>query len=200
MLKLKSTRTLALVALLSTLASSAAATPVVVSFSTTGLGPLAFGGDTFSMTGASGTLGLDTVLPTSNTVNTALWNVGDSGSFTGTQNLTLSYFLTFDGVTHLLSQSATWSITPSIDTFTAVAGSAPVLFDTPSGDWFVALNAFSFSATSFGLRTQSVSARFTPTVVPEPTSLALLGIGVLGLLAKHRHRKRADPAPGRALL
>jgi hypothetical protein len=94
MLKLKSTRTLALVALLSTLASSAAATPVVVSFSTTGLGPLTFGGDTFSMTGASGTLGLDTVLPTSNTVNTALWNVGDSGFFSGTQNLTLSYFMT----------------------------------------------------------------------------------------------------------
>ena len=197
----KSTRTFALVALLSTLACSAAATPIVVSYSTTSLGPLVFGADTFSMTGASGTLGLDTVLPTSNIVNTALWNVGDSGFFSGTQNISLSYSLTLDGVAHLLSQSATWSISSSIDTFIAVAGSAPVLFDTPSGDWFVVLNPFSFSATTLGLRTQSVSATFTPTVVPEPTSLLLLGTGgALGLLAKRRHRKRADPVPDGTLL
>jgi hypothetical protein len=183
---LKRISTPALVALLSTFASTAAASPIVVSFSTTSLGPLIFAGDTFSMTGLSGLLSLDTAVQTNRTVNTALFNVGDSGIFTGSQNLTLSYSLTLAGVTHALSQSATWSISPVVDTFMAVAGSAPVVFDTPSGDWSVVLNPFSFSATTTGLRTQSVSATFS--VVPEPTSLLLLGSGALGLFARRRRR------------
>jgi hypothetical protein len=152
---------------------SASATAIPVSYSTTGVGPIAFQADTFSLSGQSGSLTLDTTSLTTADINSATFFTGDSGAFAGSKTFDLTYDLTLDGVTNALVQSATWTITPSQDTFVTVAASAPVQFVTGAGNWDVTLNAYSFSSTAVGLsQTQQTSANFAS--VPEPSSLLLL--------------------------
>jgi PEP-CTERM motif len=174
-------------------APQANATPITVSFSSTGLGPLTFHADKFSLSGESaGTLTLDSVLSVSQIVNKATFTVGFGAS--GTENLTLSYFLTVDGVTHTVSQSATWLITDPGDDFITLAASAPVLFVTGAGSWEVTLDAYAFPITASGTSTLPTPATFTPTPftsTPEPASIMLFGTGLIaigGLIRNGRKR------------
>jgi hypothetical protein len=165
------------------------ATPTTVSFSSTALGPLTFHADTFSLSGEPvGTLTLDSVSSVSQGVNTATFTVGFGPS--GTENLTLSYGLTVDGVTHTVSQSATWMITAPGDNFVTVAASAPVLFVTGAGNWEVTLDSYAFPITASGASMLSTPATFTPT--PEPASIMLFGTGLLavgGIIRNGRKKK-----------
>ena len=175
---------LVLVASVCTLTSLAAA--ATVSYSPAPYGPQAYQADAFSLTGQSGTVSLSSTSTTTADINTANFTVGDSGSFSGSQPLTISYGLTLDGVTHTLTQQATWTITPSQDTFVTVASSAPVLFVTPSGNWNVALDGYSIPANAMTTFTASTPADFTPT--PEPGTLLMLGSGVIGLAGVARRK------------
>jgi hypothetical protein len=182
------TRLLILVGLCSGYVSTAAAAPISVPFSTTSLPAVQFHGDSFSLSGLSGQLNLDTRLQTSNDVNSAIFDVDYShGVGFASRILTLTYALTLAGVTHSLSQEATWVISSSVDTFDVLT-SSPVRFNTPSGNWNVVLNPFSFRATAIGSQTESVSATFTP--VPEPALTLLFFAGGLGLLARRRRDVR----------
>jgi|SRR5215469_16470047 len=105
--------------------------------------------------------------------------------------LSLTYNLTLDGVTQALTQMATWTITPSFDSFVTVAGSAPVLFKTAAGSWNVTLNAYSFPGQFFGTQIQATSANFAP--ISEPATLALFGAGLLTLGGLLRKRVRVHP-------
>jgi len=158
-----------------------------VSYSSTNVGPFSFQADTFSLTGQSGVLTLDSSVLTTAAINTAVFFTGDSGNFSGTESGTLVYSLTLDGVTQLVGQMATWTITPSQDTFVSVGASSPVLFNTAQGSWLVTLDGYSLSSTSIGLtQTTATSADFVP--VPEPGTLALLGSGLLLVAGKLRRK------------
>ena len=158
-----------------------------VSYSSTNVGPFSFQADTFSLTGQSGVLTLDSSVLTTAAINTAVFFTGDSGNFSGTESGTLVYSLTLDGVTQLVGQMATWTITPSQDTFVSVGASSPVLFNTAQGSWLVTLDGYSLSSTTIGLtQTTATSADFVP--VPEPGTLALLGSGLLLVAGKLRRK------------
>ena len=162
--------------------SQAHANSVTLGYSTIGIAPLSFQADTFSLSGQSGLLTLDTASTTTQDINSAAFHNGDSGSFNGSEPLTLTYDLTLDGVTEALTQTATWTITLSKDTFITVAASSPVLFTTSLGTWDVTLDAYSFvgiPGTIGTTRTEATSADFT--AVPEPSTMALLAAGLLGL-------------------
>lgn len=122
------------------------------------VGPLTFQADTLSMSGQTGTLTLDSSGTTTNAINVATLNVGNSGLFNGSQNISLDFDLTLDGVVHQLQQQASWTISPSQDSVLAFDASGPVLFETSLGNWLVTLKAFSIIATNVGVNTSSVSA------------------------------------------
>jgi hypothetical protein len=176
--------------------SQAQASPTAVTYSTGGLTDR-FASDTFSLIGVpSGSITLDTVISTTVGINTAKFVVGDSGSFSGSEPVGLSYDLDLDGVTEILSQSATWTITPGGDSFVTVAASAPVLFVTSAGSWYVSLDAYSFGLKGIGSYTQPTMATFAPT--PEPASMLLFGTGSLlmgGMFRAGARRKRRSSNP-----
>jgi hypothetical protein len=61
--------------------------------------------------------------------------------------------------------------------------------NAPAAD--VGLNTFFLTGASHPIRDSSLSVVVTPSSVPEPASLALLGIGITGFLAVRRFLKRA---------
>src|SRR5262249_25150255 len=136
---------------------------VNVPFSTSSAGPFSFQADSFSLSGESGLLALDTASFIVGDIATAALIFGDSGSLSGSGNFLLSYNLTLDGVTQTVSQMVNWTVTPGEDTLQV--NSSTVLFKTPAGNWDVTLDGYSFTAfpTDIGT-TQMVptSAIFVP--------------------------------------
>jgi hypothetical protein len=172
---------LALALALPLLAIPVDASPIAISFGGGTTSLQSFFGDNFSLTGGSGFLSLDTAASTSVTVNTALLDIAnytnDNGGYES-QPIGLSFDLTLDGVTHTLTQNATWSITPTYDSVFSVAASAPTEFDTASGSWGVTLSSFSLGGGALGKFAAPVKADIQS--VPEPASIVLLGTALLG--------------------
>jgi hypothetical protein len=163
-------------------AGAAEANPITLNFSSTGTSLTAFYGDRFSESGVpSGTLNLDTSHSQLVTVNWAKLNIADytydNGGFEA-KPISLGFDLTLDGVTHNLSQSGTWSITPTYDSILSFSALSPVLFNTPDGSWNVSLLGFSVGGGVLGSFSTPVQAQVTPT--PEPATLLLIGTGLIG--------------------
>lgn len=174
-------------------ALSAVADPIDVPYMTTGTTMsylfMGGGGDTLDMIGTSGVLALDSgATTTANILNATYTTVSTWG--TGVRTLNLSYDLTLDGVTHTISQPATWTITLGPDTFAADAG-APVTFDTAMGSWNVTADPFTIdNGAAVGTIPLSIQADFLPipgTTVPEPGSI-LVTAGMLAGLGLLRRR------------
>jgi hypothetical protein len=162
-------------------AVAAEASPVTLSFHSAGAGPNSFFGDQFSESGLSGMLNLDTSVPKVVTVNVANFNIVDytydNGGFES-KPVTLAFDMTLDGVTHNLSQTGTWSITPWYDSMLTFNSVAPVLFSTPDGSWNISLLGFSVGGGALGAFSTPIEAQVTPT--PEPGTLLLLCAGIAG--------------------
>ena len=173
--------TVALALALPLVAAAAEASPVTLSFSSTGISPVSFFGDQFSESGLSGLLNLDTSVSKTVTVNVANFNIVDytydNGGFES-KPVTLAFNMTLDGVTHSLTQTGIWSITPSWDSMLTFNSVAPVLFNTPDGTWNVSLLGFSVGGGALGSFKTPIQAQATPT--PEPGTLMLLCAGIAG--------------------
>ena len=103
----------------------------MISFESGSTGLQSFFGDSFSLSevGTSGLLTLDPATTTAATLNQATLDISDYTNENGgyeSRLLDLSFDLTLDGVTHTLTQNATWSITPTYDSVLSVAASTPV--------------------------------------------------------------------------
>jgi hypothetical protein len=177
------------------MAVQADASPIAVSFNSGNIALQTFFGDNFSFsgTGGLGSLTLDTAGPTTGTINQAVLNIAnytnDNGGYEA-QPLALSFDLTLGGITHQLSQSATWSITPTYDSVFSAAASAPVTFDTAGGSWNVTLNSFSVGGGALGTFSTPETADFRP--VPEPASILLFGTAFVGGAIKRWRKRRVD--------
>ena len=67
--------------------SQAHADSVTLGYSATGVGPLSFQADTFSLSGNSGSLTLNTASTTTQNINSATFFTGDSGEFSVTSQV-----------------------------------------------------------------------------------------------------------------
>ena len=175
-------------------AGAAEASPITVAFSSTPTSLAPFYGDRFWESGLSGTLNLDTSLSKSVTVNMATLNIVDytydNGGFE-TKPISLGFDLTLGGVTHSLSQTGTWSITPTYDSVLTFNALAPVLFNTSSGSWNVTLLGFSVGGPVLAPFSTPVQAQVTPTGTPEPATLLLISTGLIGGgIQRWRKRKK----------
>jgi len=157
------------------------ASPVTLGFHTSSTNLGTFFGDQFSESGLSGWLNLDTAVSKVVTVSTANFNIVDytydNGGFES-KPITLAFDMTLDGVTHSLTQTGTWSITPTWDSMLTFNSVAPVLFNTPDGSWSVSLLGFSVGGGVLGSFSAPIQAQATPT--PEPGTLMLLCAGLAG--------------------
>ena len=89
----------------------------------------------------------------------------------------------FNGITNLGSLSYTASPDPMFPGGFMGIGDNTTPFDRVT---------FSFTAAALAYDFDNIRANpATPAVVPEPTSVVLLGSGVIGLVARRRHKSRA---------
>ena len=171
-------------------ATFAMAAPIAVPFATSDLSTdFTFsdaGGDTLQLIGQSGMLALDNSTATDSIFTGTYVTV--STPHTGLRMFDLMYDLTLGGVTHTISQPATWTITTGPDSFVAAAG-APVTFETAMGTWSVMADPFTIdNGAKVGTVNFTVSADIIPVTssVPEPATLGMMGTALAGLMLIRR--------------
>jgi hypothetical protein len=170
---------------------------LTIDYNAGGWGPINFAADTLSMQAFSGS-GL--VLPDNTAVtaqiNTLLFNVGDSGPFTGTDNFTASRLLTITAPAlggQNISQNGALNVTTAFD-FVDIQNGLPIVFSFP-GIGTVTVTPLAFSTGPVGISDNSydINGSFLFTPVPESTTMiagALLllpfGVSTLRILRKNR--------------
>jgi hypothetical protein len=176
--------------------AATAANPATMTFggTTIGLGPLSPQAFSFG----SG-LNLIDVSAQSNT----LTSPGDTGSFTFSETFTLTGTGTLVGLNETVTLSGTFNLTQGImgaiisnmGSGSSTTGSISVAVVSGSGYGF---SSFSYSqptpSSSIGNPSSgdgNLSLTIIPAAVPEPASLAMFGIGMLGVGAVSFRRRRS---------
>jgi len=123
---------------------------------------------------------------------------GDTGTFT---DIDVTYKPSVDPISNLalvsstvgavgLSESSSNTVTA---TFAATTGGTVTWSYVTATSPPIGFSSFGFSGSATGA-TDTVSITSVPNVIPEPTSIALLGIGMTGFLAIRRFFKRTPIA------
>jgi hypothetical protein len=135
-------------------------------------------------------------------LNPLTFVTGPTGVGSGGSHLfNFSQLVTINGQTQTLDIAGSIDITPTVDTV-HILSSAPLMFDF--GTFSVAVNVIPADivgpGADGGIFGDVLTAQFTvtqmdsTTPVPEPATLSLLGVGIAGVAAKLRRRRKLAKA------
>ncbi len=166
--------------------------PAAAGFVTYSVGSstFSFQGDTFTNSPFAGAVGVPDGGSVLAELQPGVFNVGESGQFTGTAPFSLSESFVANGVSSSVKLVGTLSIAPDGDTLAYVNGMATVV-TLPNGQTLtVTPQPLTLFEPSLGSYPYTLEATFALSATPEPASLTLLGIGGLGLLGYGWRKRR----------
>lgn len=154
--------------------------------STPGIGTQALGpsADTLTLNAGNATTPLGAF-----DLQTGSFVVGDSGSLSDNFNYTFNMMVTIDGNTEVVPISVDLSVTTTLDTLAILSSTSTVFFAGPNVDFKVLSHAPLGIDVVGGVANFALQGQLTEHV-PEPGTLALVGVALWGVAISRRRPSR----------